>query len=226
MGCEGLNTPHPYTHATTDYQGLNARHTCTHAIIGVQGLNAEFTCTHAIIGVPRAESRLHLYSHASMGPRQELVRSVDQVLQDAVGQVLLVQLVGHRQAGVCHHPAGQQGQCLCLQSLLQTGGSRYHSLNPTGSMLRTIGLACPIDQQHCQHVQSRLQNSTLSANKTMSGWHTVLCQPAGSLMLSGKHKQGHDHLLIKYERVKSSNLCFITAQTCAQAWTCPCCGKL
>ena len=62
---------------------------------------------------------MHLYGHASMGSRQEVVCSVDQILQDAVGQVLLVQLVGHRQAGLRHHPACQQGQGLRLQRLWQ-----------------------------------------------------------------------------------------------------------
>ena len=59
-------------------------------------------------------------SHASMGSRQVEVGSVDQVLQDAVGQILLVQPAGHRQAGVCHRPACQQSQSLrfdCLQTM-------------------------------------------------------------------------------------------------------------
>lgn len=60
---------------------------------------------------------MHLYGHVGMGSWQEVVGSVDQVLQDAVGQVLLVQLVGHCQAGLCHHPACQQGQSLRLQRL-------------------------------------------------------------------------------------------------------------
>lgn len=62
---------------------------------------------------------MHLHSHAGMGSRQEVVSSVDQILQDAVWQVLLVQLVGHRQAGLRHHPACQQGQGLRLQRLWQ-----------------------------------------------------------------------------------------------------------
>lgn len=60
---------------------------------------------------------MHLYSHAGMGSWQEVVGPIDKVLQDAVGQVLLVQLVGHCQAGLRHHPACQQGQRLRLQGL-------------------------------------------------------------------------------------------------------------
>ena len=70
---------------------------------------------------------MHLYSHAGMGSRQEVVGPIDQVLQDAVGQILLVQLVGHRQAGLRHHPACQQGQGLRLQRLYHHIDTHFRS---------------------------------------------------------------------------------------------------
>ena len=59
----------------------------------------------------------HMDGHAGMWPWQVEVRPVDQVLQDAVGQVLLMQPVDHRQARVCHRPPSQQRQSLRLDCL-------------------------------------------------------------------------------------------------------------
>lgn len=74
--------------------------------------------------------QVYLYSHGGVGSREEVVGSVDQVLQDAVGQVLLVHLIGHRQAGLCHHPACQQGQGLRLQRLCATCTKTLENLQP------------------------------------------------------------------------------------------------